>query len=108
MRVLSPSAGNNFFVHLFLYSIELPSPGLYKFSIFSFIHCADLNCEYANDYILIRTNEYKIGYKELIRIDLSKGRIRDEKWVLDEAYFTISSATNFFVSHLNFLKLQIF
>ena len=94
--------GDTFSVNLFLYSLELPSPGLYKFSIFSFIHCVDPNCEYANDYILIRTNEYKIGYKELIRIDLSKGRIRDEKWILNEAYFSIGSIEKFFVRSTSF------
>jgi hypothetical protein len=102
LRVLSPSTGNNFFVNLFLYSIEMPSPGLYKFSIFSFIHCAYPNCENANDYILIRTNEFKVGYKELIRIDFSKGRIRDEKWILNEAYFSIGSIENFFVRSTSF------
>jgi hypothetical protein len=89
-----------------LYNFDLASTGsgAYKFSIYTFIHCANPGCENANDYILIRTNEFNVGNKELMRIDYSKGRIRDEKWVLDEAYFTITSVTNFFVSHLNFLN----
>ena len=95
---MSSSLGDSFNFNLYLYSIELPSRGIYKFTIFSFIHCANPSCENANDYILIKYYEFNVGYKDLIRIDNSKGRIRDEKWVLSEAYFSVDSIQNFFVS----------
>ena len=48
--------------------------------------------------MLIPTNEFNVGFKDLLKIDYSKGRIRDNKWVLDKVYFTINTMTNFFVS----------
>ena len=69
-------------------------------SLYTFIHCANEGCENANDYILIGTNENF----ELLKIDYSECRIRDEKWVLNEAYFIINSVQNFMVG--DFLKIK--
>ena len=101
MRAKSASNGANFAASLDLYGIPISAPGQYKLTFRSFIHCAYSGCENANDYILIQTREGGLQpLKDLIKIDLSKGRIRDEKWIYEEAYFTVNSVTGFFVNIL--------
>ena len=83
------------------YGVQVAGPGIYKFSMYSFIHCANLECENANDYILIRSGEGGT-LKDLYKIDKSKNRTRDEKWVLDEFYFTINIVVRFYVRYQTF------
>jgi hypothetical protein len=97
LRVLSEPSGDSFETTLEIIDINLPSPGTYKLSLRTFIHCANEGCENANDYILIRTNEKNVGFKDILKIGYSECRIRDEKWVLDETYFTVNSLMDFFV-----------
>ena len=74
----------------------------------SFIHCANVGCEAANDYILIRANEGGT-LRDVYRIDNSQGRIRDEKWVYDEFNFTVTNTLNFYVNILiiNFNQINL-
>ncbi len=102
LRAISGLNGAAFTATLNLYDIPLPSPGSYTMTLRSFIHCANVRCEAANDFILIRINEMGI-FRDVYRIDNSKGRIRDEKWVYDEFNFTVTNTVNFYVNILIFL-----
>jgi hypothetical protein len=97
LRVLSEPTGESFITVIDFFDIKLPSSGTYKLSLRTFIHCANEDCEKANDYILITTYENNVKIKDILKIDYSECRIRDEKWVLDETYFTVNSLTKFFV-----------
>ena len=68
---------------------EISTPGSYKLSMRSFINCANDSCENAGDSIKVIGVE--TVEKELYRIDYSKGRFRDQEWVLDEFYFQFTS-----------------
>ncbi len=99
MRAISASNGAAFTATLNLYDILLTSPGSYKMAMRSFIHCANVGCEAANDFIIIRV--YEMGtFRDVYRIDNSKGRIRDEKWVYDEFNFNVTNTVNFYVNIL--------
>ena len=54
------------------YGVQVAGPGIYEFSMYSFIHCANLECENANDYILIRSGEGGT-LKDLYKIDSAAG-----------------------------------
>lgn len=97
MRVLSAPTGVVFTATLDLYSFSLTAAGPYKFSLRSFIHCAYDGCENANDYILIRASENG-QFRDLYRMNSTSGRIKDEKWVLDEFYFTVINYITFYVN----------
>jgi hypothetical protein len=101
LRAISALNGAAFTATLNLYDISVPSPGSYKMTLRSFIHCANVGCEAANDSILIRV--YEMGtFRDVYRIDSSTGRIRDEKWVYDEFNFTVTNTVDFYVNILIF------
>ena len=92
LRFLSAAAGTAFSTSFYIYSIKLPVESLYKLALYTFIHCASTVCNNANDYIAISISDTPgSSYKEIYRIDYSKGRIRDEKWILDEMYYNATS-----------------
>ena len=107
MRAISALNGAAFTSTLNLYEISIPSPGSYKMTLRSFIHCANVGCEAANDSILIRVNEMGT-FRDVYRIDNSKGRIRDEKWVYDEFNFTVTNTVDFYVNILIFFLIISF
>jgi hypothetical protein len=99
LRATSALNGAAFTATLLLYDIPLPSPGSYTMTLRSFIHCANVGCEAANDFILIRINEMGT-FRDVYRIDNSKGRIRDERWIYDEFNFTVTNTVSFYVNIL--------
>ncbi len=104
MIAITSNDGRNFTASLDVYGIILPSQSQYKLTFRSFIHCASTGCEDANDYILIQTRE-GIGLhplKSVIKIDYSKGRIKDDKSVLDEVIFNVNTVTNFYVNRFSY------
>jgi hypothetical protein len=107
LRAISPLNGAAFTSTLNLYEISIPSPGSYKMTLRSFIHCANVGCEAANDFILIRINEMGT-FRDVYRIDNSKGRIRDEKWVYDEFNFTVTNTVDSSVNILIFFLIISF
>jgi hypothetical protein len=107
LRAISALNGAAFTSTLNLYEISIPSPGSYKMTLRSFIHCANVGCEAANDFILIRINEMGT-FRDVYRIDNSKGRIRDEKWVNDEFNFTVTNTVDFNVNILIFFLIISF
>jgi hypothetical protein len=66
-----------------------------------------VGCEAANDFILIRINEMGT-FRDVYRIDNSKGRIRDEKWVYDEFNFTVTNTVDSSVNILIFFLIISF
>ena len=70
----------------------------------SFINCANDSCENAGDSIKVIGVE--TVEKELYRIDYSKGRFRDQEWVLDEFYFQFTSIL-FNVKKFKYTSTQI-
>ncbi len=107
MRAISALNGAAFTSTLNLYEISIPSPGSYKMALRSFIHCANVGCEAANDFILIRISETGT-FRDVYKIDNSKGRIRDEKWVYDEFNFTVTNTVDFNVNILIFFLIISF
>ena len=99
MRAISAINGAAFQANLIWLAISLPSAGSYRMTLRSFIHCANVGCEAANDYILIRANEGGV-FRDVYRTNNSQGRIRDEKWVYDEFNFTVTNTFNFYVNIL--------
>ena len=57
----------------------------------TFIHC--VNCgEVKNDKITIKINEETGQFREIFKVGIEDGRIRDNEWIHNEIDFTVETA----------------
>ena len=69
-------------------NIIFPEAGLCKLSLQTFIYCANVACDPANDIITVKILEDGENiYKDVFRTGFESGRIKDDKWIKDEIDF---------------------
>ena len=71
--------------------IQLSAPGRCKLTLSTLIHCVYCG-EMKNDKISIKIIETD-EIKEIFRVGIEDGRIRDKQWVHSEIDFTVASTS---------------
>ena len=90
MRSRSNNAGDSFVSTLTINNaIALPSPGRYRMTLQTFIHCANILCDTGDDAILIKIKENGASDfdKTIFKVGIENERIRDRRWNMEEFYF---------------------
>ena len=90
MRAKGNANGNLFATNLTLTNpIVLPSPGRYKLTVNTLVHCPYALCDNADDLIQIKMKEDGATdfEKLLLKTGIETGRLRDRKWILEEVFF---------------------
>ena len=81
--------------------IDLGKPGIYRMTLWTFLHCANVLCDTANDTIQIRIKEDGAPDYDKIIFQLStEGNRKDREWILRETIFEASTRIIFVFFHI--------
>ena len=85
--------------------IELPQPGLYTLSFYTFVYCPNENCD-TDDSIRVRIRDKDFVYEEIFKTGVENGRIRDNQWKHESVDFN-SKSNRIYVSQIFFYYFSI-
>ena len=71
--------------------IDLKAPGEYELSFYTFIFCPKIACD-TDDTIILRVKDENSEFREIYRIGVTTGSVRDNGWVRQAVLFSAATA----------------